>query len=142
MGAKAFLSNGQNSSVISSKTSMEMFLSSTHNIEEGKELFQKNCTACHGEQADGKGPAATALTPPPRDFMNPDAKWTRSREPQDVFKTISEGSPGTAMPSFSASLAVKERWALTHYLGTLPGMKGQFKPVDEATARNLAGETP
>lgn len=34
-------------------------------IEEGKALYRQYCSACHGLDADGKGPLATVLTPPP-----------------------------------------------------------------------------
>ncbi len=105
------------------QNSADMRTVTSENIAKGAALFQKNCTACHGENADGKGPAAIALVPPPRNFTDPNAKWTRSRDPQDIFKTISEGSPGTAMPPFSASLSEEERWDLTHYIGSLPGVK-------------------
>ncbi len=109
-------------------------MGSPEDEEHGKTLFQNNCMACHGAMADGKGPAASALTPPPRNFLDPDARWTRSREPKDIYQTLSEGSPGTAMVAFSAMLSVQDRWALVHYLGSLPGVQGKFHPVDEAMA--------
>ncbi len=102
--------------------------------EKGRALFQANCVACHGPLADGKGPAAAMLTPPPRNFMDAKAHWTRSREPKDIYKTLSEGSPGTAMVSFANSLSVQDRWAIVHFLGSLDGLRGQFHPVDEAMA--------
>jgi mono/diheme cytochrome c family protein len=103
-------------------------------VVEGKDLFQQNCTACHGPEADGKGAAAISLTPSPRNFLDPKAVWTRGRQPLDIYRTLSEGSPGTAMAGFSQSLSVKDRWALVHYLGTLSGVAGQFQPVDDAVA--------
>lgn len=109
-------------------------LGSPADVERGRQLFQANCTACHGAMADGKGAAASALKPPPRDFTDPQARWTRSREPLDIYRTLAEGSPGTAMVGFSSNLSVQDRWALVHYIGTLPGVSGQYKPVDEAMA--------
>lgn len=111
-----------------------MVLGSDADVEKGRQIFQANCAACHGANADGKGAAAAALTPHPRDFTDPKARWTRSREPLDIYKTLAEGSPGTAMVGFANNLSVQDRWALVHYLGTLPGVSGQFKPVDEALA--------
>lgn len=111
-----------------------LVLGSEGDVDRGKQLFQANCTACHGPNADGKGAAAAALTPRPRDFTDSKARWTRGREPLDIYRTLAEGSPGTAMVGFSNSLSVQDRWALVHYLGTLPGVSGQFKPVDEALA--------
>lgn len=34
-------------------------------IEEGKALYRQYCSACHGLDANGKGPLATVLSPPP-----------------------------------------------------------------------------
>lgn len=111
-----------------------LVLGSDADVERGKQLFQANCTACHGPNADGNGAAAAALTPHPRDFTDPKARWTRGREPLDIYATLAEGSPGTAMVGFANNLSVQDRWALVHYLGTLPGVAGKFKPVDEAVA--------
>jgi len=119
-----------------------MYLPTPDNIAQGSALFQKDCTSCHGENADGKSPAASSLTPPPRDFTDPHAKWTLSRKPQDIFKAISGGIDGSAMPGFSASLTQRECWALTHFLGTQPGIEGQFTPIDEKMAQELAKESP
>lgn len=102
--------------------------------EKGQALFQVNCVACHGAAADGKGPAAPALKPPPRNFQDPAERWTKSRKLPEIYNTISEGSPGTAMIGFSVSLSVQDRWALVHYIASLPGVKGQFPPIDEALA--------
>lgn len=35
----------------------------------GKDLYQKNCMECHGLNANGKGPRARALNPPPKDLV-------------------------------------------------------------------------
>lgn len=109
-------------------------MGSDADVEHGRQLFQANCVACHGPNADGKGAAAAALTPHPRDFTDANARWTRSREPMDIYKTLAEGSPGTAMVGFANNLSVQDRWALVHYLGTLPGVAGKFKPIDDALA--------
>ncbi len=114
-----------------------IFLTSEANIARGQALFQTNCISCHGEKADGQGAAAKALTPPPRDFLDPAAKWTRSRDPADIFLSISQGSPGTAMVGFSAMLKPEDRWAIVHFLGSLPGSKGQFEAVAEERFEEL-----
>lgn len=112
----------------------DMVLASADGVEKGGELFQRNCVACHGVHADGKGPGAAGLTPPPRNFQDAAAKWTRSREPLDIYRTLSEGNPGTAMPPFSTFLTPADRWALVHYLGSLPGVKDRYKPMDAVAA--------
>lgn len=111
-----------------------MVIGSKSDEEKGAALYQTNCVACHGTLADGKGPAAAAFKPPPRDFLDPAAKWTKSRELTIMFKTISEGNAGTAMAGFAGVLSVQERWAIVHYLASLPGVSGQYAPIDEALA--------
>ena len=68
------------------------------NAQRGEKLFMANCMACHGVEANGQGPAAAALKPPPRDFT--DAAFWEGKTNQDVKKTIKTGRPGTAMMPF------------------------------------------
>jgi mono/diheme cytochrome c family protein len=119
-----------------------VFVANADNVAKGEALYKANCIACHGENADGKGPAAIALTPPPRNFLSATEKWTYGRSPREVFTAISKGSPGTGMAGFSAMLKPEDRWAIVHYLGTLGGLKGQFEPASEAhfdELRKLSG---
>ena len=111
-----------------------VFISSPEAIGHGDGLYKKNCVACHGENADGQGPAAKALIPAPRNFLDAKAKYTRTREPLDLFTVISNGSPGTGMVGFASLISPAERWALVHYLGSLPGLRGQFR---ETTADQI-----
>lgn len=79
----------------------------------GKVSYANQCATCHGEKGDGKGAVASALKPPPRNFLAENFKF--GEKPEDVFKTITQGVPGTAMPPFS-SLSEKERKALVTYI--------------------------
>jgi len=36
--------------------------------QEAKDIFASRCTACHGPEGMGNGPASAGLTPPPRNF--------------------------------------------------------------------------
>ena len=94
-------------------------------IARGKALYQVHCVACHGADADGKGPAAVAFTPPPRDFTDPDAKWTLGRSSEQVFTAVSKGVPGTGMAGFSAAMSESELWDVVRYLESLPGLSGE-----------------
>ena len=87
-------------------------------IAAGAALFQENCATCHGAQADGHGPAAVGLSPSPANFRSSDVLARHSDA--YLFFRVSEGKPGTAMPSFHGSLADDERWAVIAYLRTLP----------------------
>jgi DMSO reductase family type II enzyme heme b subunit len=85
----------------------------------GKAVYQLKCVGCHGEKGDGKGPAAELLVPQPRDFTSGIYKirTTAGKAPsdQDLFRIITDGMPGTSMPSW-AVLPEKDRWHLVAYI--------------------------
>jgi mono/diheme cytochrome c family protein len=86
-------------------------------VREGLALFQSNCASCHGEHADGQGAAAAGLAPPPANFRGTDVLARHSDA--YLFYRLTEGKPGTAMPSFRGALAERERWAVIAYLRSL-----------------------
>lgn len=84
-------------------------------MKKGAEIFAAQCSSCHGATGNGDGPAAAALTPPPRNFHSPDQKWTNGSSQLSIFNTVTLGIAGTSMASY-ASLSEDERWALVHYV--------------------------
>lgn len=92
---------------------------SPDSVERGRELFRKSCAMCHGEGADGKGPSALGLDPPPANFQD-GARLARYGDDY-LFWRITTGKPGTAMPAFGPTLSDAERWAILRYLRTIPG---------------------
>jgi mono/diheme cytochrome c family protein len=86
-------------------------------VAEGDALFRSNCASCHGDRADGHGVAAAGLVPPPANFRGSDLLAHHSDA--YLFHRISDGKPGTAMPSFRGALAEGERWAVIAYLRSL-----------------------
>jgi len=86
-------------------------------VVEGGTLFEGNCATCHGEHADGHGVASAGLAPPPANFRGGDVLARHSDA--YLFYRITEGKPGTAMPSFRGALAENERWAVIAYLRSL-----------------------
>lgn len=88
-------------------------------IRRGQGLFLQNCAPCHGAQADGRGPGAVGLRPPPADLAGPDVV---PKHPDGwVFWRISNGKRGTAMPPFAFSLSEPERWSIVAWLRSLRG---------------------
>jgi cytochrome c oxidase cbb3-type subunit 2 len=93
---------------------------STADAKAGKPLYLRECSACHGERADGNGPGAAFVEPRPRDFTKGTFKLrtTSSGQPPttaDILRTIERGIPGTAMPSF-AFLPERERRQIAAYV--------------------------
>jgi len=88
-------------------------------IDLGRTTFQKECLACHGSAGDGLGAAAYLLYPRPRDFTLGQYRlistWDGVPTDVDLFRTISRGMPGSAMPSW-AHLSEETRWGLVHYV--------------------------
>ncbi|MBI3007578.1 MAG: c-type cytochrome [candidate division NC10 bacterium] len=85
----------------------------------GRRVYEKQCVACHGADGRGEGEAAYLLYPKPRDFVAAKyalvSTWDRVPTDEDLYRTISRGMPGSAMPSWG-HLAEEERWGLVHYV--------------------------
>ena len=106
-------------------------------MAEGKQVFEANCVPCHGADGRGDGPRAAGLNPPPRNYTS--GKFKFGTSVLAMYHTVTNGSPGTSMPSFVA-LTPEERMAVVHFI------RGTFipKPALEAnTPAQLADiETP
>ena len=88
-------------------------LPSEESLHQGQKLFLQNCSACHGEAGDGKGPAAAAQKTPPANFL--DKKHSSIYGPGEKFWIIGHGSEQTGMPAFS-HLTPIDRWNLVNYI--------------------------
>jgi mono/diheme cytochrome c family protein len=117
-------------------------------LSHGKSLFEQNCTACHGPQGQGNGPASATLNPRPRDFTQA-AAWKNGYQLGGIYKTLSEGIRGSAMTSYGYVRA-RDRMALAHYvqsLGTFPhgpddqaaldALEKQFAAAGEAVPNKI-----
>lgn len=89
-------------------------------LMEGKQTYETYCLGCHGANGDGAGEAARYLNPRPRDFTKAQYKFISTRfgelpTDEDLFRTISHGLRGSAMPSWG-HLPERKRWALVEYI--------------------------
>jgi mono/diheme cytochrome c family protein len=82
---------------------------------DARSLFLANCASCHGETGDGQG--WTKLDRPARSFM--DGGFSFGNTPEQLFRTLTTGIPGTPMPAFDVSLSDEERRVLADYVITL-----------------------
>lgn len=101
-------------------------------IETGKQLYASNCSSCHGETGDGKGPAGASLNPPPRNFTTMEG-WKNGPTIEGMYKTLQDGIPNSGMAAF-ANLPPEQRLALISYLRTF---SAQFPSVTNADLQNL-----
>ncbi len=82
---------------------------------EGKALFVKQCTSCHGKKGLGDGSKAPELKGDLGDFSSP---ATQKETDGELFYKITEGRAD--MPSFKKKIPEDEdRWLVVNYLRTL-----------------------
>jgi len=85
-------------------------------LDEGKQIFIRECMVCHGDAGRGHGPYRDLLQPGPPDFGDGSyGDYTDS----DYFWRISEGVPWTAMPAWKVHYGEEDRWKLVHYIRTI-----------------------
>ncbi|MEX1257901.1 MAG: PQQ-dependent dehydrogenase, methanol/ethanol family [Gemmatimonadota bacterium] len=105
---------------------------SAEDLSEGQGLFRSTCTACHGAQGTGGGGGPDIVSAPLRHGAS---DWA-------LYRTITRGVPGTAMPEHD--LPPPEVWRIIAHLRALQGSVGAV-PRDRAAAtqveiRAVAGE--
>jgi len=104
-------------------------------LHQGKAVYQHYCLPCHGLGGAGDGPVANTLNPRPRDFTQAHFKLRSTGFDQlptnaDLYRTISRGIPGTAMPAWKHRLSEQERWAVLYYIKTF---SAKFKDAHPQT---------
>lgn len=82
-------------------------------LTEGQQVYNANCVPCHGAEGYGNGPRGAGLNPPPRNYHTGVFKFGTSQ--LAMYHTVTNGSPGTAMPSFVA-LSPEERFAVVDFI--------------------------
>ncbi len=91
-------------------------------VEAGKQIYTRKCAQCHGDEGKGNGPAADEVFPKPRDFTRGLFKIRTTPSgsvptDDDLFRIVTNGMPGTAMPGWSV-LPERERSQVVQYLKT------------------------
>lgn len=82
----------------------------------GERLYGERCASCHGATGGADTDAARELTPPPRNFRDPEVMHILT--PARAFNALADGVTGTAMPAFT-ELSLADRWDLSFYVFTL-----------------------
>ena len=87
-------------------------------LARGRAVFAEQCAACHGAAGHGDGPKAAHLKGPhPADLADP--ATMSGLAPLDIYRKVTIGVAGTAMPQFEETLSEEDRWAVTAYVATL-----------------------
>jgi plastocyanin len=89
----------------------------------GRQVYERYCSQCHGDRADGAGEVARWSQPRPRDFRQGVYKFRSTAygslpTVSDLDRVIQDGLYGTYMPPFNA-VSVRERRDVITYLQTL-----------------------
>ena len=91
--------------------------STATDLAEGRAIYGRTCSSCHGMRGLGDGPAAAALNPKPPAIGG--AKDMRDRSPALLYRIMSVGVAGTPMVGFATQLTPNQRWNVISYLTTL-----------------------
>ena len=113
----------------------------------GRQLYLRNCAACHGERGDGQGIAAAYVFPKPRDLragkfrLVSTANSVPSRD--DLHAVLLRGMPGSSMPPWK-QLSQADREALVDEImrlradGAREFYANMLKEQEELTDEELA----
>jgi putative copper resistance protein D len=96
--------------------------STPESVAAGEAIYRQRCQVCHGASGGGNGPGAAGLNPPVSDFR---VHLLAGHSDGRFFHWISEGIPGTAMPSFKNSLSAGDRWHVINF------MRHAFTPAEK-----------
>jgi mono/diheme cytochrome c family protein len=73
-------------------------------VAEGKTVYTRYCTQCHGNNRQGMGPAPAL-----------DSGHVRTANPGELFWFITNGKPTSGMPAWP-NLSKQQKWQLVSFL--------------------------
>jgi len=100
------------------------------NIDQGRQVYYKNCFFCHGDALNANGHFAKGFNPAPANFQDPGTIAQLSES--FLFWRIAKGGPGlpdastpwdSAMPVWENMLTENEIWQVVLYLYQATGQK-------------------
>lgn len=95
------------------------FIDDPEAVAAGQELFEANCSACHGVTGEGDGPASGNLNPPPANL----AERQPNLSDAYLFWRISEGGLmepfNSIMPGWKGLLDEEQIWQIIAYIRTM-----------------------
>jgi mono/diheme cytochrome c family protein len=98
--------------------------SSPASIAAGKQYYDGNCAACHGDRAQGAVKAGLAISildeqkaRQPPDLT--DEQWDHGSTDGEIFTVIKRGLPPTMMAGFDGGIPDQDIWNIVNYLRSL-----------------------
>jgi len=86
-------------------------------IAAGKQVYDRRCASCHGEQGKGDGMMGEELNPKPANLT--DGAWTHGSADGDIFMVIRDGIKNTGMRAYGRRLTTHQMWDVVNYVRTL-----------------------
>ena len=106
-------------------------------LARGAAVYREQCLACHGPAGGGDGPKAPQLQGP-RPASLADPRLMSPVSPVDVYRKVTIGVAGTAMPQFEETLVPEDRWAVATYVATLRAGSGEEREGEGLYAAHCA----
>jgi len=108
----------------------------------GYQGYMLYCYACHGEEGNGKGPAAHFLRPPPRDFRSATFKFAHVIDglphDEDLVEIIHKGLKGSAMHPWDVPEITAYR--IVQYIKTFSPEDRGWRSLDPETQQPLSAQ--
>lgn len=86
------------------------------NIAHGRELYNRNCASCHGQDGKSQTDIASAMKVKPADLTA-----LHERTDGEIYWVITNGIKKSGMPAFNTKAKVNERWQMALYVKHLMG---------------------
>ena len=115
-------------------------------IDNGKDLYAKYCSTCHGAEGKEDGTAAIYLNPKPHDFTRGIFKFQSTPvgslpTDEDLHRTLKNGMPGSAMPAWDR-LSEQQRGELIAFIKSFSERFRTEQPTDVLTIDKEPPLTP
>ncbi len=88
------------------------------NIAQGRELYNKHCASCHGEDGQAKTPVAEMMKVKPTNLTDKAMKGITEGE---IYWVITNGIKKSGMPALKQKASDQQRWQMTLYVKHLMG---------------------
>ncbi len=85
-------------------------------LEQGRTIYERHCTSCHGPEGRGDGQQAISLSPRPGNLVS---AQTSVKSDQELLKIIAKGRPRTAMIGWDDRLSPEDQAAVLAYIRSL-----------------------